>query len=90
MITGVSPLACASTVNAPPKMLWTPTPPSLTSTTSTSRPEPIRAASRPAISLPSAVAAISTPAGAEDSASPASTSTAGVIRYLSTRSDSAT
>ena len=39
-------------------------PPSLTSTTSTSTPEPIRAASRPAISLPSAVAASTTPAGA--------------------------
>jgi len=80
VITGTSVVTWASTVYAPPKMEWTPIPPSLTSTTSTSRPDPVRAASRPAISLPSADAAMSTPAGAADSTSDASTSTTGVTR----------
>ncbi len=49
----------ASTVNATERCCGHPLHLLSTSTTSTSRPEPIRAASRPAISLPSAVAAIS-------------------------------
>ena len=80
VITGTSALTLASTVNAPPKIECTPVPSALTSTTSDSTPEPIRAASRPAISLPSAEAASSTAAGLALSTSDPSTSTNGVIR----------
>jgi hypothetical protein len=80
VITGVSPLAWPSTVNAPPKMDQMALLSAFTSTTSTNRPDPIRAASRPAISLPSALAASKTAAGLADSASDASTSTEGVMR----------
>ncbi len=80
VITGTSALTLASTMNAPPKIECTAVPPDLTSTTSDSTPEPIRAASRPPISLPSAVAGSRTAAGPADSTSAASTSTNGVIR----------
>ena len=80
VITGTSALTLASTVNAPPKMEWIAVPSALTSTTSDSTPEPIRAANRPAISLPSAVAGSRTAAGPADSTRFANTSTNGVIR----------
>ncbi|SKT71609.1 Uncharacterised protein [Mycobacteroides abscessus subsp. abscessus] len=73
-------MAWASTVNAPPKIECRALPPSRTSTTSVSRPEPRRAARRPATSLPSVVAAIRMPAGLAVSASAARMSTLGVTR----------
>jgi hypothetical protein len=80
VITGMPLVILDRTTNAPPNTDWVATPSASRSTTSASRPEPVRRASRPAISLPSGLAEISTAAGETRPASAARTSTFGLTR----------